>query len=139
MLLNLFGHLAPPIWCKSAFFVFFVCFRPYVGQPDDQICRVSHINALSINLSYWPKDQILKFSRNNMYRELAVLKNLIFLSRPFWFFFTHPHENQSQIMTMWYLEWLGLYFFDYDGLQPKITPPKHFSRQCTYIFYCLLY
>ena len=25
---------------------------------------------------------------------------------------------------------MGLKFFDYDGLQPKITPPKHFSRQC---------
>jgi hypothetical protein len=29
------------------------------------------------------------------------------------------------------LEWMGLNFYDYDGLQPKITPPKHFSRQCT--------
>ena len=25
---------------------------------------------------------------------------------------------------------MGLNFYDYDGLQPKITPPKHFSRQC---------
>ena len=25
----------------------------------------------------------------------------------------------------------GTQFYDYDGLQPKITPPKHFSRQCT--------
>jgi hypothetical protein len=28
------------------------------------------------------------------------------------------------------LEWMGLIFYDYDGLQPKITPPKLFSRQC---------
>ena len=26
---------------------------------------------------------------------------------------------------------MGLNFYDYDGLQPKITPLKHFSRQCT--------
>ena len=25
---------------------------------------------------------------------------------------------------------MGLIFHDYDGLQPKITPPKHFSREC---------
>ena len=25
---------------------------------------------------------------------------------------------------------MGLKFYDYDGLQPKISPPKHFSRQC---------
>ena len=31
------------------------------------------------------------------------------------------------------LEWMGLEFYYYDGLQPKISPTKHFSRQCTYI------
>ena len=25
---------------------------------------------------------------------------------------------------------MGLKFYDYDGLQPKISPPKHFSPQC---------
>ena len=25
---------------------------------------------------------------------------------------------------------MGLKFYDYDGLQAKIIPPKHFSRQC---------
>ena len=29
------------------------------------------------------------------------------------------------------LEWMGLKFYDYDGLQPNISPPKHFSQQCT--------
>ena len=27
----------------------------------------------------------------------------------------------------------GTQFYDYDGLQPKITPPKHFSLQCIYL------
>ena len=26
---------------------------------------------------------------------------------------------------------MELNFYDYDGLQPKVTPPKHFSRQCS--------
>ena len=28
---------------------------------------------------------------------------------------------------------MGLNFYGYDGLQPKTTPPKHISRQCTYM------
>ena len=37
-----------------------------------------------------------------------------------------------KLATNYVLEWMGLKFYDYDGLQPKISPPKHFSRQCTY-------
>ena len=29
------------------------------------------------------------------------------------------------------LGWMGRNFDDYPGFQPKITPPKHFSRQCS--------
>ena len=29
---------------------------------------------------------------------------------------------------------MGLNFYDYDGLQPKTTPPKHISQQCTMQF-----
>ena len=36
-----------------------------------------------------------------------------------------------KLVTNYILEWMGLNFYDYDGLQPKITPPKHFSRQCS--------
>jgi hypothetical protein len=28
---------------------------------------------------------------------------------------------------------MGLNFYDYDGLQPKNTPPKHISWKCTYL------
>jgi hypothetical protein len=29
---------------------------------------------------------------------------------------------------------MGQNFDDYPGFQPKITPLKHFSRQCTYLY-----
>ena len=29
---------------------------------------------------------------------------------------------------------MGLNFYDYDVLQPKLTPPKHFNRQCNTIY-----
>ena len=30
---------------------------------------------------------------------------------------------------------MGVNFYDYDGIQPKLSPPKHFSRQCTWTKY----
>ena len=30
------------------------------------------------------------------------------------------------------------HFDDYPGFQPKITPPKHFSRQCTLMHFKVL-
>ena len=35
-----------------------------------------------------------------------------------------------KIITNYVLEWMGLNFDDYDGIQPKLSPPKHFSQQC---------
>jgi hypothetical protein len=43
--------------------------------------------------------------------------------------FTFPWK---QVKVYW-LARMGRNFDDYPGLQPKITPPKHFSRQCTSI------
>ena len=43
------------------------------------------------------------------------------------FFFA---SSTRKLVKNYVLEWMGLNFYDYDGLQPKITPPKHFSRQC---------
>ena len=50
---------------KNAFFCFFACFRPYVGLPDHHF-RLSHIDALRINLSHWRKDQSLEFLRKSI-------------------------------------------------------------------------
>ena len=51
------------------------------------------------------------------------------------FFFRKKKIASSplKLVTNYVLEWMGFNFYDYDGLQPKITPPKHFSWQCTYL------
>ena len=50
------------------------------------------------------------------------------------FFFPKKKKNFAsspwKLVTNYVLEWMGLNFYDYDGLQPKTTPPKHISRQC---------
>ena len=43
------------------------------------------------------------------------------------FFFA---SSTLKLVTNYVLEWMGFNFYDYDGLQPKNTPPKHFSWQC---------
>ena len=35
-----------------------------------------------------------------------------------------------KLATNYVLEWMGLKFYNYNGLQPKISHPKHYSRQC---------
>ena len=45
------------------------------------------------------------------------------------FFFA---SSPWKLVTNYVLEWMEVNFYDYDNLQPKITPPRHFSRQCTY-------
>ena len=40
-------------------------------------------------------------------------------------------SSSWKLVTNYVLEWMGLNFYDYDGLQPKTTPPKHISRQCS--------
>ena len=62
-----------------------------------------------------------------------ILYNLIPNKRASLLIVTKPFFASSPwiLVTNYILEWMGLNFCDYDGLQPKITPPKHFSRQLT--------
>jgi hypothetical protein len=34
------------------------------------------------------------------------------------------------LVTNYVLEWMGLNFYDYDGLQPKMTHTKHSWGEC---------
>ena len=46
------------------------------------------------------------------------------------FFFSTKIKFASspwKLVTNYVLEWMGLIFYDYDGLQPKITPPQTFQ------------
>ena len=69
------------------------------------------------------------------YRELAILKNdlflsqtfLIFLFQRFFFCFITIKISHKLCITIDGTQ----IFYDYDGLQPKVTPPKHISRQFT--------
>ena len=54
---------------------------------------------------------------------MAILKNSVFWSRPFWFFFKKNKKFASspwKSITNYLFEWMGLIFY-YDGLQPKVS------------------
>ena len=87
--------------------------------------RLSQINALRIIQSYLPKDQSSKFS-------LKILRIGDFEKWPFFesailIFFAS--FSWKQVKVYW-LARMGRNFDAYPGFQPKITPPKHFSREC---------
>ena len=74
----------------------------------------------------------------NFVLELAILKIPVFLSRPFWIFFFEKKNLASSPWKLVKVSWvsrMGRNFDDYPGFQPKITPPKHFSRQWIYTMY----
>ena len=51
----------------------------------------------------------------------------------FWIIFQKKQKNASssrKLGTNYGVEWMGLNFYDYCGLQPKITHHKHFWPQC---------
>ena len=63
----------------------------------------------------------MKFSQTN----IENWPFLILFTKSFFF-----ASSTLKLVTNYVLEWMGFNFYDYDGLQPKNTPPKHFSWQC---------
>ena len=57
--------------------------------------------------------------------ESAIL-NFIFSRNSFFFFFA---SSLWKLVTNYLLEWIGLNFHDYDGLQQKMTHTKHALAQ----------
>ena len=93
-------------------------------------------NGLNTQKSLLTQGQIHEIFEKN-YWELAELKNSVFLSRPFWIFFSKKKKKFTsspwKLVKVSWVSRMGRNFDDYPGFQQKITPPKHFSRQCMYV------
>ena len=70
-----------------------------------------------------PINEIFK----KIYWELAILKNYLFLSQPFWILFFKKKKKKKNIasslwklVTNYVFELMGLNFYYYDGLQPEM-------------------
>ena len=57
----------------------------------------------------------------NLYGREAVRHKLKCIFGVFWPFFD---SSPLKLVTNYVLEWMGVNFYDYDVLQPKITPPN---------------
>ena len=110
---------------KKCILGFFGHFWAYVRQPHGPIGWARPMAFTCLN-STIPRSIHKIFTLK--YWKVAILKNDLFLSWPFWFFFA---SSTWKLVTNYVLEWMGLNFYDYDGIQPKLSPPKYFSRQCT--------
>ena len=92
---------------KKLYFCLFYTLCWIAWQPY----RLSHVDALHINLSYWPKNQSLKLPRKNS---------------TFFCFIPWKLVKVSCVARM------GRNFDDYSGFQLKTTQPKHSWGECFY-------
>ena len=92
-------------------------FWAYVGQSHSHIGWATSMSSESIN-PVNPRTNPWNF--HEKYWELAILKISFFLSWPFWIFFLNKFffaSSQWKSVTNYELKWMGLNFYDYDGLQ----------------------
>ena len=71
--------------------------------------------------------------------KLGELKMADFLSQPFWIFIFKKKiffaSSQWKLVHIYRIARIFWNFDDYDGLQPKLSAPKHISRQCRMYIY----
>ena len=81
--------------CQNAFFVFFACFRPYIGQPDSHISWATLMPFTSIIPTDYrtnPTQYHEKILRIDGFAKHS------FLSLPFWIFFAKSYKKQSKVL-----------------------------------------
>ena len=99
----------------------FACFRAYVGQPHGHLDWATSMPFASINPRLFKSWDYLNSTNartkpwnfRKKYWELAFLKNVEFLSRPFYFyfyyffyFFSHKKTSQSLLVSCGTLQYL---------------------------------
>ena len=79
-------------------------------------------------------DDFKLISRTAIFR-LGEINNIMIFSFVKFFFFTFFSSLlHIKIVTNYVLEWMELKFYDYDGLQPKMTHTKHSWGECRFEF-----
>ena len=123
---------------KTGKFFIFCVFCLFLSLPwtASRPYRLSHIIALYINQSYWPKDQSMKVWQK-IFENWRFWKTQFFLIRPILdLFFSNIFFFASSPWKLVKVSWvsrMGRNFDDYPGFQPKITSPKHFSLPVVYL------
>ena len=88
---------------KRNFLVFSGYFWAYVGQPQDHIGRLSHINTFCI--IWWAKDQSMNISWKNIKNWQSW--KMSSLSQPFWFFFCFTLTSAILLLLLLFLLYLN--------------------------------
>ena len=120
ILLNLFGHEAVRHMLQNRQKMHFLCFLP-VLEPHGHIVQGKSMPFASFNPTN-PRTNPWNFGGNcsafDEVEKLSFFKSAIlnFLKKQTNFFASSPWK----LVTNHVLEWMGLNFYYYDGLQPKM-------------------
>ena len=112
---------------------FFACFWAYVGQPHSHIGEATSMPFTSFNPTNPrtnPWNFHKKIFRIGDFEKRTFFESAIFnfnFQKKYFFFASFPLKS---VKSSWITS-IGRNFYDYRGLHPKITPPKHFSWECT--------
>ena len=115
----------------------FLCFSHFLSsrRTSWQPYRLSHIDALHINLSYWPKDQSLKFSQKKIeiwrfWKTLflfeSALWTLFFKKNIFCLISMKVHQRSLDIKDGTIFGWLPWFL-------AKNHPPQTFQPPVYYV------
>ena len=100
------------------------CFRPYVEQPDDHIGWATSLPFTSI----YPTD-----SRTNPWN---FHEKILRVGAQFFFNLAILILFSKSLFSFYVLEWMGLNFYNYDGLQPKMTHTPNHTDRCRWQNFC---
>ena len=125
---------------KKCIFVFFACFRPYVGQLDDHIGWVTLMPFATIYPTD-PRTNPSQFCKK--YWELTVLKNVVFLRSHFGIFFSKKNIKKHFFSIFFFFclvpwkavrgSWvarMGRNFDVYPGFQPMRSWANTYAQDC---------
>ena len=113
------------ITIKCIFSNFCLCLS--LHQTVWQPYRLSHINALSINLSYPPKDQSLKFSLKDIENWRSWKSQFFWVSHFILFFASSPWKS----VNIYGVGRMGQKFDDYPGFQSMRSWANTYAQDCS--------
>ena len=113
------GHFGWPLFYISGWNLCSLCWWSWRLRLFPFLCRTRQGTVINFR-QFLPINTFMPFEKNWPKKSRKLIKVVIF-----WVILIFFASSQWNSVTNHVLEWIGLNFYDYDGLQPKMTHTKH--------------